>query len=109
MKKIVMILFLLTGCLNFSQAQVFKHKNKHEGAEEYTKVKPHAQMYHFEKPEKDKKIAHNGSNYKKPRNYTVDGDGFAAYVPRKEHKYVLFPDRSRRLQNRMKRMPYAVK
>ncbi|MFL5762567.1 MAG: hypothetical protein ACJ77K_01415 [Bacteroidia bacterium] len=111
MKRYLIILLLMTGFLNFSNAQVFhrKEREKREGAEEYTKVKPHKQMYHFEKQEKDKKIAHNGSNYKKPENYKVDGNGFAAYVPVKEHKYVLFPDKSRRLKNKMKRMPYAVK
>jgi hypothetical protein len=107
MKKYLMILLLLAGFSVQSSAQIFKHKEKHEGAEKYTKVKPHAQMYHFEKQEKDKKLAHNGSNYKKPRKYKVDGDGFAAYDPQRERK--LLPDKSRRLQRKMKKMAYAVK
>ena len=110
MKKYVIILLLIAGFSIPSQAQVFKKREKREGAEEYPKVKPHKQMYHFEKREKDKKMAHNGSNYKKPRQYKVDGDGFAAYnTMQRDFKPFFLPDKSRRYQKKMKRMMYAVR
>ena len=52
----MMILFLLVGLSSFSLAQG-RHNGKRNGLETNKKVEPRKQMFHFEKREKDKKIA----------------------------------------------------
>lgn len=69
-------MFLLAGLSNFSFAQG-RHSGKKNGLETNKKVEPRKQMFHFDKREKDKKMASNGTTYRKPQKYRkVDGDGF---------------------------------
>ncbi|HEY0029448.1 MAG TPA: hypothetical protein VGC65_01725 [Bacteroidia bacterium] len=76
MKKIIFLFLLCFGLTTagFSQAAGKGGAEKGSGS----KVKPHAQMKHFERRKRDPKMRHNGTSFrKKKQEYKVDGDGFS--------------------------------
>ena len=76
MKKIIALLLV---CFGFATAGYSQAAGKGSGEKNgSSKVKPHAQMRHFERRKRDPKMRHNGTSYKKNKTYyKVDGDGFS--------------------------------
>ena len=77
MKKLI-FLFLL--CFGFATAGYSQAAGKGSGEKNSgSKVKPRAQMRHFERRKRDPKMKHNGTSYRRNRksDYKVDGDGFS--------------------------------
>ncbi|MFL5764882.1 MAG: hypothetical protein ACJ77K_13135 [Bacteroidia bacterium] len=85
MKKILALLLI---CFGFATAGYSQAAGKGSGEKNGTsKVKPHAQMRHFERRRRDPKMRHNGTSYKKNKqDYKVDGDGFSNTPGRRKRR-----------------------
>lgn len=105
----MLILFLLVGLSSLTYAQG-RHRAKKNGLETNKKVEPRKQRSHFEKQPKDKKIAFNGSRYRKSSEYTLDGNGFSIARPgKKKYKKAIADIKTpkKRYQKRIGRSVYA--
>lgn len=111
MKTYIVILFLIAGLSTALFAQG-GGRNK-EGAEAitYKQKKSKKQMAHFEKKKKDKRLADNGTNYRKSKKKNVDGNGFrSVQAIRKDDRFGSIAGTQRvRHQKRLIRTVYAPK